>query len=144
MPIAVKTDSVSRVPCLILVRLLSSIELHWNFLALAIPFASSHYIRFDQQSILSDLEEAIELHRAALALRPTGRSHRSMFLNSLANSLRVRFHQRGVISDLDEANEFHQAALVFHPPFILIDFHLSTTLPTVSEKDSNSGTFCLT
>ncbi|OAX38917.1 hypothetical protein K503DRAFT_653679, partial [Rhizopogon vinicolor AM-OR11-026] len=59
--------------------------------------------RFNQRGILSDLDEAIDLHRAALALRPPGHSNRSQSLNNLAISLRGRFKQRGVVSDLDEA-----------------------------------------
>ncbi|KAG2095436.1 uncharacterized protein F5147DRAFT_819133 [Suillus discolor] len=64
---------------------------------------------------MSDLDEAIELHRAAL-LFPSGHSDRSSCLNNLANSLRNRFQQCGMMSDLDEAIELHQAALLLRPP----------------------------
>src|SRR6267154_322951 len=43
---------------------------------------------------LSDLGEAIELYRAALAFRPPGSFNRSTYLNDLAISLRDRFHQQ--------------------------------------------------
>ncbi|KAG1847938.1 CHAT domain-containing protein [Suillus tomentosus] len=56
---------------------------------------------------MSDLDEAIELHRAALLLRPSGHSDRSI--------LRDRFQQRGMMSDLDEAIELHRAALLLYP-----------------------------
>ncbi|KAG1830277.1 TPR-like protein [Suillus subalutaceus] len=72
--------------------------------------------RFKQRGIMSDLDEAIELHRAALLLRPPGHSDRSMSLNNLASSLRSRFEQRGIMSDLDEAIELHRAALLLYPP----------------------------
>ena len=42
---------------------------------------------------MSDLDEAIDLCRAALALCPPGHSHRSMSLNNLASSLSDRFRQ---------------------------------------------------
>ncbi|KAG1747924.1 CHAT domain-containing protein [Suillus paluster] len=70
--------------------------------------------RFRQRGVLSDLDEAIELHRAALLLCPPSHSDRSASLNNLANSLQDRFEQRGVflqdrfeqrgvLSDLEEA-----------------------------------------
>ncbi|KAG1752793.1 hypothetical protein EDB19DRAFT_2035383 [Suillus lakei] len=54
-------------------------------------------------STLSDLEEAIELHRAALAFHPSGHYLRSSSLNDLTSVPLARFHQRGVSSDLEEA-----------------------------------------
>ncbi|KAG0702932.1 CHAT domain-containing protein, partial [Suillus ampliporus] len=78
--------------------------------------ANSLTARFEQRGVLSDLDEAIELHRAALLLRPPGHSGRSASLNNLANSLTARFEQRGVLSDLDEAIELHRAALLLCPP----------------------------
>ncbi|KAG1730607.1 CHAT domain-containing protein [Suillus lakei] len=62
-----------------------------------------------------DLDEAIELHWAALLLRPLGHSLRSISLNHLAISLQDRFQQRSILSDLDEAIELHRAALLLHP-----------------------------
>ncbi|KAG1840974.1 hypothetical protein C8R48DRAFT_620558, partial [Suillus tomentosus] len=64
---------------------------------------------------MSDLDEAIELHRAALLLHPPSHSLRSNSLNNLAISLRDRFKQRGMMSDLDEAIELHRAALLLLP-----------------------------
>ncbi|KAG1868361.1 CHAT domain-containing protein [Suillus subalutaceus] len=58
---------------------------------------------------------AIKLHRVALFLRPPGHPDRSMYLNSLAASLRERFRQRGITSDLDEAIELHRGALLLRP-----------------------------
>ncbi|KAG1731705.1 hypothetical protein EDB19DRAFT_1912419 [Suillus lakei] len=74
-------------------RPLSSIELHWSSIPSTIFDRSSslNYLdislqtRFEQQGVLSDLDEAIELHRAALALR------------------RPRFQRLDVSPDLDEA-----------------------------------------
>jgi len=59
--------------------------------------------RFEQRGVLSDLDEAIDLHRAALSLCPPGHPDKSMSLNNLASSLHDRFKQRNVLSDLDEA-----------------------------------------
>ncbi|KAG2139214.1 TPR-like protein [Suillus clintonianus] len=77
--------------------------------------AASLADRFKQRGILSDLDEAIELHQAALLLRPPGHSLRSSSLNNLANSLHDRFKQRGAPSDLDEAIELYRAALLLRP-----------------------------
>ncbi|KAG1812096.1 CHAT domain-containing protein [Suillus subaureus] len=71
--------------------------------------------RFEQWGALSDLDEAIEHHRAALALRPKDHPGRSMFLNNLAIRLRSRFEQRGALFDLDEVIEHHRAALALRP-----------------------------
>ncbi|KAG1829970.1 CHAT domain-containing protein [Suillus variegatus] len=65
---------------------------------------------------MSDLDEAIELHRAALLLRPPGHSNRSSSLNNLAISLHNRFRQRGITSELDEAIELHRDALLLRSP----------------------------
>ena len=78
--------------------------------------ASSLSDRFEQQGVLSDLNEAIDLDRAALALCPPSHSDRSIFLNDLAISLSGRFEQRGVLSDLDEAIDLLRAALALRPP----------------------------
>ncbi|KAG1761430.1 CHAT domain-containing protein [Suillus occidentalis] len=64
----------------------------------------------------SDLDESIELYRAALLLRPPGHSDRSDSLSNLAVGLRDRFMQRGDPSDLDESIELHRAAVLLHPP----------------------------
>ncbi|KAG2037170.1 hypothetical protein BDR03DRAFT_819009, partial [Suillus americanus] len=53
--------------------------------------ATSLQNRFQQGGIISDLDEAIELHRAALLLRPPGHSDRSTSLNNLALCLQNRF-----------------------------------------------------
>ncbi|KAG1841740.1 CHAT domain-containing protein [Suillus tomentosus] len=64
---------------------------------------------------MSDLDEAIELHQAALLLCPPGHSDRSSSLNNLGKCIRQRFQQRGIIADLDEAIGLHQAALLLRP-----------------------------
>jgi hypothetical protein len=64
----------------------------------------------------SDLDESIELFRAALLLQPPGHSIQSLCLNNLTISLRDRSMQRGAPSDLDESIELHRTALLLHPP----------------------------
>ncbi|KIK46464.1 hypothetical protein CY34DRAFT_75878, partial [Suillus luteus UH-Slu-Lm8-n1] len=78
--------------------------------------AASLQVRFTQRGVPSDIDESIELHRAALLLCPPGHSDRSMSLNNLALSLRDRFAQRGIPSDLDESIELHRTALLLCPP----------------------------
>ncbi|KAG2032946.1 hypothetical protein BDR03DRAFT_1014798 [Suillus americanus] len=64
--------------------------------------AASLRARFLQQGIMSDLDEATELHRAALLLCPPGHSDRSSSLDNLAATLHDRFKQRGIQADLGE------------------------------------------
>jgi tetratricopeptide (TPR) repeat protein len=98
--------------------------------------ASSLRSRFEQRGVLSDLDEAIDLHRAALALSPHDHADRSVSLNNLANSLQGRFQdsnrfsslnnlanslgdkfeQWHILSDLDEAVELLRAALALSSP----------------------------
>ncbi|KAG2031975.1 hypothetical protein BDR03DRAFT_874868, partial [Suillus americanus] len=63
-----------------------------------------------------DLDEAIDLHRAALVLCFPGHFNQSLSLNDLTTSVHNRFLQRGVLSDLDEVVELHRAALAVCPP----------------------------
>ena len=93
---------------------------------------------------MSELDEAIDVHRAALALRPPGHSHRSSSLGNLANSLWDRFNQQGVLSDLDEAIDLHRAALALRPPG---HSHRSTSLNNLASSlwdRFNQQVFCLT
>ncbi|OAX34562.1 hypothetical protein K503DRAFT_832993 [Rhizopogon vinicolor AM-OR11-026] len=104
-------------------RPLTSIELHLYSAPLVIiidpplnNLALSLQDKFQQWGILSDLEEVIEIHRAALALRPLGHSNQFISLNNLASSLQAKFQQWSVLSDLDEAINFQRAALALCPP----------------------------
>ncbi|KAG1745616.1 TPR-like protein [Suillus lakei] len=114
------TDSSSWTSCLTLMRPSRSIGLHYSSATLDIPLRSEslHELaislqdRFHQRSIVSDLDEAVELHRAALLLCHLGHPLRSESLHELAISLQDRFHQRSIVSDLDEAVELHRAALL--------------------------------
>lgn len=72
--------------------------------------------RFQQRGVLSDLDEAVDLHRAALARRAATHPLRSNSLNGLAVALQLRFHQRGVQSDLDEAIKLHRDILALRQP----------------------------
>ncbi|KAG1838255.1 CHAT domain-containing protein [Suillus subluteus] len=59
-----------------------------------------------------NVNEVIELRRAALALYPSDHPDRSSALNDLGISLRDRFKQLGLLADLDQAIQFHRTALV--------------------------------
>ncbi|KAG1731704.1 hypothetical protein EDB19DRAFT_1322197 [Suillus lakei] len=101
LPIAFTTDSNSKASCLISINPLSFIDLHWTPFPLTILInprptpAIGLHVRFKQRGILADLDEAIKLHRTALALRPPDHSDRSTSLDNIAMSLRARFEQRG-------------------------------------------------
>ncbi|OAX36334.1 TPR-like protein [Rhizopogon vinicolor AM-OR11-026] len=66
--------------------------------------------------VLSHLDEAIDLYRAALSVCPHGHSYRSQCLNNLAVTLHERFDQRGLLSNLEEAIDHHRTALALRPP----------------------------
>ncbi|KAG1739725.1 hypothetical protein EDB19DRAFT_1908747 [Suillus lakei] len=81
--------------------------------------------RFKQHSlsVMSDLDEAIKLNRAVLALHLADYPDQSLSL------------QQGVMSDLDKAIELNRAALTLLP---------STSLPGAYKRDPTSGESCLT
>jgi tetratricopeptide (TPR) repeat protein len=61
------------------------------------------------------LDEAITLHREALALRPAGHPDRSMSCNNLAIALRTRYEATGSSNLLDETITLHREALALRP-----------------------------
>ncbi|KAG1781162.1 hypothetical protein EV702DRAFT_925722, partial [Suillus placidus] len=61
--------------------------------------------------VLSDIVEAIDLHRIRLAFRSFGHPHRFVSLNNLSGSLTARFEQQAVLSDLDKVIKLYWAAL---------------------------------
>ncbi|KAG1901356.1 uncharacterized protein F5891DRAFT_1187642 [Suillus fuscotomentosus] len=64
----------------------------------------------------SDLDEAIKLHAATLALCPPGHIPQLEYINNLATSLCDRFQQHGTLSKLEDVIELHRATLIFCPP----------------------------
>ncbi|KAG1856604.1 CHAT domain-containing protein [Suillus tomentosus] len=62
-----------------------------------------------------DLDQAIALHREALALLLVGHKDRSKSLNNLANGLSSCFEHRGNDEDLDQAIALHREVLALHP-----------------------------
>ncbi|KAG2127526.1 hypothetical protein DEU56DRAFT_915738 [Suillus clintonianus] len=108
-----------------------SLSNSWLLKFLLVALANNLAERLRQRGVLFDLDEAIELHRAALALCAAdhprrSRSlnnfakslrdrfnypHRSRSSNDLANSLHTRIEQDGIRSDLSEAIELNRAAL---------------------------------
>jgi hypothetical protein len=109
--------------------------------------ALSLYSRFQQRGILSDLDEAIDLDQAALALCPPGHSNRSSSLSNLAIHLYARFDSlsRGV-SCLTWMRPLTWIKLHLHsvPLVIPIDHILSTTLQSISMPGFSRGVSCLT
>ncbi|KAG2738274.1 hypothetical protein P692DRAFT_20882755 [Suillus brevipes Sb2] len=71
--------------------------------------------RFDHQGNSEDLDQAIALHREALALRPVGHTDRSSSLNNLASGLSTHFDHRGNAEDLDQAIALAREALALLP-----------------------------
>ena len=72
--------------------------------------------RYDKQSSVVELEEAITLGRTALELRPPDYFHRARPFINLGNALRRRFLKLGANADLEEAISFNQSALNLRPP----------------------------
>ncbi|KAI6006552.1 hypothetical protein F5J12DRAFT_913103 [Pisolithus orientalis] len=67
---------------------------------------------------IDDLNEAIDLHRAALKLRPVESVwyHRSRSLNNLACCLSDRYDEQGAVKDLERAITLGRRALGLRPP----------------------------
>ncbi|KAG2368324.1 hypothetical protein BDR07DRAFT_1391086 [Suillus spraguei] len=85
------TDTVF---CLICVRPSGHINIFTSLTTLPAVFETFQ----PAGGILYDLDEAIELHRAALLLRQPGYSHRHRSFNKLFNCLSDRFHQQDISS----------------------------------------------
>ena len=64
---------------------------------------------------MSDLEEAILIHRVSLSLHPTPHPRRSVSLNNLANALFYRFLQTGLMTDLQEVVLLYRESLSLRP-----------------------------
>ncbi|KAJ7616002.1 CHAT domain-containing protein [Roridomyces roridus] len=62
-----------------------------------------------------DIDEAIDLHRKALAIRADPHPQRDVSMVDLANALRCRFDHFGRRKDLDEAVEFLRKLLAIQP-----------------------------
>ncbi|KAF8177479.1 CHAT domain-containing protein [Mycena galopus ATCC 62051] len=99
--------------------------------------------RFDQRGDSKDLEEAIELHREALALHVPPHPHRGGSLNDLANALETRFEQKKKLNDIDEAIELHREALALrvppHPSRCVSLNNLAGVLETRFEQQGDSN-----
>lgn len=65
---------------------------------------------------MRDLEEAVELHRAALELRPPGHPRRLSSLHNLIRCLRDRYGVLEVAADLEEVVALTRAVLELCPP----------------------------
>ncbi|KAI6027208.1 hypothetical protein EDC04DRAFT_164608 [Pisolithus marmoratus] len=79
--------------------------------ALLYCLACDLQMSFTEKAAVCDLEEAIELHRAALELRPSGTLYRYLSLHQLALCLLDRYDCQGVVNDLEEAIKFGRAEL---------------------------------
>ncbi|PPQ75964.1 hypothetical protein CVT26_005745, partial [Gymnopilus dilepis] len=89
--------------------------------------------RFERIGTLTDLDEAIALHREALDLYLASHPHRPFqSLNNFARALQARFRQRGELSDIDEAVRVLREALQLrsppHPDFWLLSGNLAYVL----------------
>ena len=71
--------------------------------------------RFLETGDIGDLEEAIKLHRTALALRPEGHPDRYCSLCQLAWCLHERYRKQDTLSDLEVAITLGRAALDLLP-----------------------------
>jgi hypothetical protein len=85
------------------------------------------------------LDEAIDLHQAALALCSPGHSNWSCSLNNLALSLLARFKQHAQSSDLHEAfNIFGQLSHISHA-VLHYDLNAVKSWTTSAEKLKHSS-----
>ena len=72
--------------------------------------------RYERTGNKADLDEAIEIARAALAAAPPEHPFRGGILSILGLALRVRYDRIGALADLDEAVEVSRAAVDAAPP----------------------------
>ncbi|KAF8177991.1 CHAT domain-containing protein, partial [Mycena galopus ATCC 62051] len=72
--------------------------------------------RFEQQRDRRDLDEAIQLFRAALTFYELPHPDRGMYLNNLANAILEGFEQQGDTRSLNEAIQLHREALDLRDP----------------------------
>jgi tetratricopeptide (TPR) repeat protein len=73
-------------------------------------------VRYHLCGDIALLDEAIELNRKALGLRPPGHPARERSCNNLGNTLHARYEQCGDLTLLDEAIELKREALALLPP----------------------------
>jgi tetratricopeptide (TPR) repeat protein len=71
-------------------------------------------LRFTDDSAL--IEEVVQLHREALALRPPGHPDRHVSCSNLAEALQSWFGKTGDFAVLDESVHLHREALALRPP----------------------------
>jgi CHAT domain-containing protein/tetratricopeptide (TPR) repeat protein len=83
----------------------------WRATCLALTLVE----RFRQTGAPADLDEAIELQQAVVALCPRNHLLLPFYLHKLDISLDLRFRQRGVSSDLDRIVELERAILTLRP-----------------------------
>jgi tetratricopeptide (TPR) repeat protein len=77
--------------------------------------AGSLYDRYMENGDMALLDEALELQREALRLRPEGHPHRARSCGNLAATLKTRFDQTGHTAVLDEVLELEREALRLRP-----------------------------
>ncbi|KAJ2930657.1 hypothetical protein H1R20_g6445, partial [Candolleomyces eurysporus] len=73
--------------------------------------------RASQIGSLTDMDEAISLHREALQLRPSPDPDRSNSLANLGSALLDRYWLKGTMADLEEAVSVYREALNLRPSF---------------------------
>ncbi|MET8876228.1 tetratricopeptide repeat protein [Nocardia sp. NPDC004604] len=71
--------------------------------------------RFERTGSMTDLDEAMESKRAAVAATPADHPDRAGRLNNLGLALQNRFERTGSMTDLDEAVESKRAAVAATP-----------------------------
>ncbi|KAF8145064.1 CHAT domain-containing protein [Mycena galopus ATCC 62051] len=72
--------------------------------------------RFQQHGDTKDLDEAIELHKKALAAHKPPHPNRSRSLHNLAYAVQTRFKQQGDARDINEAIQLNREALALREP----------------------------
>ncbi|KAJ7108164.1 CHAT domain-containing protein [Mycena epipterygia] len=78
--------------------------------------AISSFFRFEQGGEPKDIDDAIDLHRKALALRPPFHPSRDRSLTNLAIAIHTRFDEGGDLKDINEAVQLHRDALALRSP----------------------------
>ncbi|KAJ7913657.1 CHAT domain-containing protein [Mycena leptocephala] len=105
--------------------------------------AGAIHERYEHEPDRNDIDEAINLHRDSLKLRPSPHPLRSTSLHNLAEAIHTRFKRMGDSTDIYEVIQLHEDALALrsppHPERSTSLSGLADVIETLSRHKQNSS-----
>ncbi|KAJ7824828.1 CHAT domain-containing protein [Mycena leptocephala] len=105
--------------------------------------AGAIHERYEHEPDRNDIDEAINLHRDSLKLRPSPHPLRSTSLHNLAEAIHTRFKRMGDSTDIYEVIQLHEDALALrsppHPERSTSLSGLADVIETLSRHKKNSS-----